>query len=627
MKHLKTTLLLFAAAATMMLSTGCTNYDDDIKDLNTKYDGLDKRVTSLEEQARKMNSDLEKLSVLATAVENGFYVTDVKTVSDGFELTLNNGRKIFLQNGANNTLAMSSAPNVSMIQLNGTYYWTLEGMLIPGSDGKPMPATGQAPMVRFNSYTSKWEISINGGASYTEVNLMPISISETILKQVINEFLEENSNDVFNDKILYQIISDYIQSHTEIFDPTVLNTVIQNFVNSKDFDVTIINNFVNNYIENHFSEFVNVDMLIDVIVNYLNNVENKTTINNILYQVFNNFFSVNASTFITPQIITEVINSYDIDYTTIINNHLTNQELITIIEKKLNITIDNNFNINSYKTEIVNIVIENFLQIITKNVVLNIIHAHFTEIFKYEDFYIYINQYFQTLEIDVKVENNTIITNNVFIQKIFTLINTYFIYYHETIFNQYFNVNYNFKVYEKDYYVYIEYGGKTYQLGKSAELQSIVFLPNTVPNSDNGYNINSLFYYYTYTYSNYDYHYDSYTYKITNSPTFELTYLVTPASMAKVIADNFAKGSMNVSFCFSALLDGVSYFADFSVDRVDYDPNGSIRVTYNSQQDNTFISSLGTYTFTGLSLHVKDSSTDYRTTFIPIVLYGRTQQN
>jgi hypothetical protein len=104
-----------------------------------------------------------------------------------------------------------------------------------------------------------------------------------------------------------------------------------------------------------------------------------------------------------------------------------------------------------------------------------------------------------------------------------------------------------------------------------------------------------------------------------------LGYLVAPASMAKFIADNFAKGSMNVSFCFSALLDGVSYFADFTVNKVDYDPNGSIKVTYYSQNDNTFINSLSTYTFTGISLHVKDSSTDYRTTFIPLVLQGRSQ--
>jgi len=176
MKHLKTTVLLFAVTAMTMLSSGCKNYDDDIDGLKTDVTDLKGRVSNLESQATKINSNLEKLSVLATAVEKNFYITEVKTTADGYELTLSNGRKITLQNGADNTLGMASSPNVTMIQLDGVYYWTIDGMLIPGSDGKPMQATGQAPKVRFNSVTNKWEISTNGGVSYTEVNLIPVSI-------------------------------------------------------------------------------------------------------------------------------------------------------------------------------------------------------------------------------------------------------------------------------------------------------------------------------------------------------------------------------------------------------------------------------------------------------------------
>ena len=67
MKHLKTTVLLFAVTAMTMLSSGCTNYDDDINGLKSDVTDLKGRVSNLESQASKINSNLEKLSVLATA--------------------------------------------------------------------------------------------------------------------------------------------------------------------------------------------------------------------------------------------------------------------------------------------------------------------------------------------------------------------------------------------------------------------------------------------------------------------------------------------------------------------------------------------------------------------------------
>lgn len=607
MKHLKTIMLLFAASAMTLLISCGKDYDDDISGLKTDVADLKGRVSNLESQASKINSSLEKLSVLATAVEKNFYITEVKTTADGYELTLSNGRKITLQNGSDNSLGIASSPNITMIQLDGVYYWTIDGMLIPGTDGKPMQATGQAPKVRFNSVTNKWEISINGGVSYTEVNLMPISISNTILLQAINQFLEENKEDESIQLLLYDIISNYIENNTsKVFNPVTMNNVINNFVNSDNFNTTIINNYVNNYIANHFDSIVEVDVLLNVIVEYLKKEENKTFINNILYQVFKDYISVNASTFITQNIIEEVINNYDIDYTTIINNHLTKDELIIIIENKIGHKIDNTFNINEYKTEIINIVIENFLQIITKNLVVNIIHDHFTEIFMYEDFCIYINQYFQTMNIEVNFVNNEFVTNNYFIKKIFQLINIYFFYYHETIFNQYFNVNYNFNIYEKNNIIFIEYNGQTFKIMRSVELQSIVYLPDvatTIYMYDNQRNSNNLI---------------SIPY-IYNRDIITLKYAVTPESMAQVIASGFKNKTMDI---------GVYYaYTNGNSSSISYKYDTAFNVTYDVnyiivQLNNGAIRSIWGNNLYAIALGVRDKSgtngIDYLTTFTPV---------
>ena len=140
--------------------SSCTkDFQGDIDDLNNKYNQMDNRVQSLENDVNKMNSQLNQLSVLASAVESGFYVKQVATTDDGFELTLSNGRVVKLQNGPNNTL--TAAPHISMTSIGGTYYWTVNGMLITDADGKPLPATGQTPVVRYNTTVQQWTVSID----------------------------------------------------------------------------------------------------------------------------------------------------------------------------------------------------------------------------------------------------------------------------------------------------------------------------------------------------------------------------------------------------------------------------------------------------------------------------------
>ena len=478
-----------AAVCVVMLSSCGKDYDDDISSLNTKFEGLDKRVTTLEEQAKKMNDDLSKLSVLATAVESGFYVTEVKTTSDGYELTLSNGRKITLKNEANNTLSMSSAPNVTMIQLDGVYYWTLDGMLIPGTDGKPMRANGQAPLVIFNTITNKWEISVNGGVTYREVELVPVSIDNTILLQVINEFLVNNQEEIFNETILYNIISNFVtENYTKIFSAEIMSTVIQNYVYN-DFDASI----VNNYIKNNFTNIVDVNTLVNVIIEFIN--KNQTTIinNDVLYQIFKAYIDVdvNIKKIFTEEIIYNIINNSEINFTEIINNNLTTQELITIIENKLNIKIDNNFDISVYKTDIINIVVkhltENYLTIFSQTIVVNLFKKYYTQIFSVEEIRNYIVSNYSTLIVNNYINNvNVNQTTNVFVNVINQIITKYL-----SITNNYQNIfniiqNYIDIDISNNNYVTIIYKGQKIILTRygindqlSDRIQSIVYLPYT----------------------------------------------------------------------------------------------------------------------------------------------------
>ena len=129
MRTIKNFGLMALAMAAMMVVASCgKDFQDDIDDLNNKYTKIDQRVTTLEMQTNTMNTQLTQLSVLATAVKEGFYITQVKTITEGYELTLSNGKVIVLQNGPGKSL--TPAPCISMTVIGGIYYWTINGMLI-----------------------------------------------------------------------------------------------------------------------------------------------------------------------------------------------------------------------------------------------------------------------------------------------------------------------------------------------------------------------------------------------------------------------------------------------------------------------------------------------------------------
>ena len=91
MKKLRNYVLLLASCTVVLGTMSCgEDFSGDIDDLKEQVTKIDLRVTNLETQVNKMNSDLEKLSVLTSAVESGFYVTEARTTDDGYELTLSN---------------------------------------------------------------------------------------------------------------------------------------------------------------------------------------------------------------------------------------------------------------------------------------------------------------------------------------------------------------------------------------------------------------------------------------------------------------------------------------------------------------------------------------------------------
>ena len=83
MKTIKNILLIAALLTTGLMNTSCTDYQDEI-------DALDYRVTVLEELVKRVNTNLEALSVIVSAMEDGDYITNVRETEYGYLINFEN---------------------------------------------------------------------------------------------------------------------------------------------------------------------------------------------------------------------------------------------------------------------------------------------------------------------------------------------------------------------------------------------------------------------------------------------------------------------------------------------------------------------------------------------------------
>jgi len=194
MKRIQRILLSAIIALVAPAFTACTDYQDEI-------DALDYRVTVLENLVRQLNSDLESMQVIVTAMETGDYITNVTENSQGYIITFNKSGAIVIKDGKDGQNGRdgkdAQTPNISVKQGEGGYwYWTINGEWITDSNGNPVRANGLdgkdgkdgqdgkdgkdgengkngkdgkdavSPQVRINEDTGIWEISIDGGLTW-----------------------------------------------------------------------------------------------------------------------------------------------------------------------------------------------------------------------------------------------------------------------------------------------------------------------------------------------------------------------------------------------------------------------------------------------------------------------------
>ena len=127
---------VIALVCAVAMSSCSSKFDDG--DLWNNINGLEDRVSKLEEQCKAMNTNIASLQTIVKALQNQKTVTKVEQTADGCTIHFSDGTTAVIRNGKDS----GSAPVVSIRQdTDGNYYWTLNGDYIL-VDGQKVKAQG-----------------------------------------------------------------------------------------------------------------------------------------------------------------------------------------------------------------------------------------------------------------------------------------------------------------------------------------------------------------------------------------------------------------------------------------------------------------------------------------------------
>ena len=173
---MKRLLTIFCAA--LLLASSCERYDDILDRLSK----LEQRVDEIENQCRRLNSNVDAVQAVLSAVQQNDYVTDGMKVMQtgevvGYSITFAKAGTITLYNGEDG--AAGTSPNIGIRKAaDGQYYWTADDQWMTDENGEKIPAVvpddpdGKYITPQFRVAEGIWYVSYDNGCSWRELGEM-----------------------------------------------------------------------------------------------------------------------------------------------------------------------------------------------------------------------------------------------------------------------------------------------------------------------------------------------------------------------------------------------------------------------------------------------------------------------
>ena len=169
--------IILAAISTIV---SCSTYDHEA--ILEQLRDHEQRIQKLEALCTQLNSNVEAVNAVLTALERNDYVIDVvKVVENGLEvgysITFAKGGTVTIYHGTNG--ADGDAPKVGIRKAqNGAYYWTADDEWMTDDEGNKIPAAvPDTPDANEDGYVTpqfrvtdgKWYVSVDNGNTWREI--------------------------------------------------------------------------------------------------------------------------------------------------------------------------------------------------------------------------------------------------------------------------------------------------------------------------------------------------------------------------------------------------------------------------------------------------------------------------
>ena len=145
--------LICAVSATLLIAGSCAKFDST--DIWDNINSLDERLTKLEKLCKEMNTNIDALHTLVSALEKNDYITNVTPINQngevvGYTMNFVYGDPITIYHGKDGAPGKdgedgndSTTPVIGVKQdVDGVYYWTLNGEWLLDENGQKVKAAG-----------------------------------------------------------------------------------------------------------------------------------------------------------------------------------------------------------------------------------------------------------------------------------------------------------------------------------------------------------------------------------------------------------------------------------------------------------------------------------------------------
>lgn len=172
MKKLFTTIL---CSMLLLAVSGCQH-----EDIWNELREHEQRIEQLEKQCRELNSNVEAIQAILTAIQENDYVTEIMKIMEngvevGYSITFAKGGTVTIYHGTDG--ADGAAPKVSIRKAqDGEYYWTADGEWMTDENGEMIPAVvaddpnGEYVTPQFRVADGKWYVSYDNGNTWRAID-------------------------------------------------------------------------------------------------------------------------------------------------------------------------------------------------------------------------------------------------------------------------------------------------------------------------------------------------------------------------------------------------------------------------------------------------------------------------